>query len=96
VLDAERLCLCRCAPDVSDPRENTYEVDIEDIESSFRVLDWICQIAMKGWGTADVTGNLALALNQLFVPQHRMRPDMKISNRALLKLTVDRDWGPDA
>lgn len=92
ILDADRLCLCRCPDDVTDPRENIYEVDIETIDSSYRLLDWICQIAMKSWGTADVVGNLAIALNQLFVPQHRMRPGMEVNNRELLKLTVERDW----
>lgn len=46
-----------------------YKVDLLTCTSSAEVLDWICQIAGKTWGTPHVIGNLVRAFDALLDPQ---------------------------
>lgn len=46
-----------------------YEVDLEKITSSARMLDWIFQIAPKNWATPKVRSDLLDALEALLQPQ---------------------------
>ena len=91
LLDAERLVLCLCS-DHDDPLRARYEVDIERIETAENLLFWISHIAAKNWGDADVVGNLALALDALFCPRHRLCNGQRHPARDLLKLSIERDW----
>ena len=58
-LDAKRLALVH-APD-------GYEVDLEDINSSAAMLDWIFQI--ERWATPQELADLLQALRDIFHPQ---------------------------
>lgn len=69
-LDAETLVI------YSDPDSHVgyrYEIDLEDCQSSARVLDWICQISQKHWGTetenASCVAGLIAAFNDVLHPQ---------------------------
>jgi hypothetical protein len=63
-LDAVRLCLVK-VPGWPFP----YEIDIERINSSAGLLDWIFQIAGKCWATPVVLRDLVTAFDDLFDPQ---------------------------
>ena len=39
-----------------------YKVDLEDCSTSAKMLDWIFQVAKKGWATNEVTGDLVKIL----------------------------------
>lgn len=52
--------------DQSNPPRWIYEVDLERIQSSAAVLDWLCQVSQKGWATAEVVGYLLKALDDIF------------------------------
>ena len=91
LLDADRLVLCLCR-DHDDPLRNRYEVDIERIETAEDVLFWISHIAMKNWCDALTVGHLALALEALFCPRHRLYGCQRRPAQDLLKLTIDRRW----
>lgn len=58
-LDAKRLCLVH--PD--------YEIDLEDISDSARMLDWIFQIEAKAWATDKDIADLVSAIQTIFDPQ---------------------------
>lgn len=45
--------------------EEGYRVDLEDCTDSAETLDWIAQIAGKGWGTPACVGYLVVALDDL-------------------------------
>lgn len=49
-----------------------YEVDLERMETSAATLDWIAQVAGKGWATPADIGNLVLAIDDLVRPQGRL------------------------
>lgn len=91
LLDADRLVLCLCR-DHDEPLRNRYEVDIERIETAEDLLFWISHVAMKAWGDALTVGNLAIALDALFCPRHRLNGGKRCPAQELLKLTVERDW----
>lgn len=91
LLDAGRLVLCLCR-DHDDPLRGRYEVDVERIETAEDLLFWISQVAMKTWGDPSTVGHLAIALDALFCPRHRMIGGRRVSSRESLKLTVDRRW----
>jgi hypothetical protein len=46
-----------------------YAIDLHDCTTSAQALDWVCQIATKKWGTPDVVGDLAHAINDVLAPQ---------------------------
>lgn len=53
-----------------------YEVDLEDCTTSAEVLDWICQVAHKGWrmrtpgaGRDQIVAGLVTALDDVLDPQ---------------------------
>jgi hypothetical protein len=46
-----------------------YEIDLESIDSSSEMADWIFQISMKSWASAQDLGNLVLAIEAIFYPQ---------------------------
>jgi hypothetical protein len=46
-----------------------YEVDLESINQSSALLDWIFQIGGKTWATARVTKDLLNALDDILHPQ---------------------------
>ena len=50
--------------------DNGYQIDLEQCTTSAEVLDWICQIAEKTWGSEPaVLGQLVLMINNLLRPQ---------------------------
>lgn len=51
-----------------------YEIDLEIINSSSEMLDWIMQIAAKRWATPVIVGDLVKALNEIFLPQKSLCP----------------------
>lgn len=69
-LDTQRLTL-----DLVEPPHGgrEYEVDLEQIETAWDLLDVAVQVARKTWCDAATAGHLLQALNALFIPQHRMR-----------------------
>ncbi|NML88738.1 hypothetical protein HHL26_06610 [Sphingobium sp. TB-6] len=91
LLDTERLVLCLCR-DHDDPLSARYEVDIERIETAESLLFWISHIAAKNWGDAQTVGHLALALDDLFCPRHRLFGGQQRPAPELLKLSIERDW----
>jgi len=50
-------------------RRARYEVDLERINTSGEMLDWVMQVANKTWATPDDLGWLVRALNAIFHPQ---------------------------
>lgn len=46
-----------------------YEIDLDKCSNSARVLDWIFQIAAKGWASSEILGDLVLALDECLGPQ---------------------------
>lgn len=46
-----------------------YEVDLERCRTSAAMLDWIMQVARKGWATDAVLAGLVRAFNRLLRPQ---------------------------
>jgi len=59
--DAERLALVF--------GNGEYEVDLENMNSSAQMLDWIFQISNKSWATRKDVGDLVQALQDLLSPQ---------------------------
>lgn len=49
--------------------KNGYEIDVDDMTSSAKVLDWIIQIAEKIWATPTDVGDLVLLIDDLLHPQ---------------------------
>jgi hypothetical protein len=46
-----------------------YEIDLECINNSAQMLDWIFQVRQKTWASNEVTGELLNALEDIFAPQ---------------------------
>ncbi len=46
-----------------------YEIDLEEINSSAEMLDWIFQVASKQWADARTLAELVWALDEIFDPQ---------------------------
>ena len=92
LLDAKRLCLCRVRPGVTDPVQNIYEVDLEEITSTFWMVDWLHHVGLKTWATPEVLGHLTRAMIDLFRPRDRMQDGKTVYPVELLKLTIERDW----
>jgi hypothetical protein len=46
-----------------------YRVDLERIDDSAQMLDWIFQLRMKGWSTNEIMGDLLTAFQDIFRPQ---------------------------
>lgn len=46
-----------------------YEVDLETINSSSEMLDWIFQIRNKEWGTPQAVYDLLTAFEEILEPQ---------------------------
>ena len=46
-----------------------YEVRIDEITDTAKMLDWIFQLRMKTWVTNDIMGDLLSAFLDLFAPQ---------------------------
>ena len=42
-----------------------YEVDLEELEGSAAVLDWIVQVSKKTWPTPAVVGELVRSIDQV-------------------------------
>ena len=42
-----------------------YEVDLEEMESSAAVLDWIVQVSNKTWATPVVVGELVRSIDRV-------------------------------
>jgi hypothetical protein len=49
--------------------DGTYYVDLEECLSSGQTLDWLCQVAEKGWCDAEMAGHLLQAITDLLHPQ---------------------------
>jgi hypothetical protein len=50
-------------------KSHSYEIDLEGITDSAKMLDWIFQIRMKAWSTNDIVGDLISAFQDIFRPQ---------------------------
>jgi hypothetical protein len=50
-------------------KSHSYEIDLEAITDSAKMLDWIFQIRMKAWSTNDIIGDLSSAFQDIFRPQ---------------------------
>ncbi len=62
----------RCNALVCRPRgmgRYEYAVRLDDLTSSARVLDSVCQVARKTWATDKVLAGLVRALDQILEPQ---------------------------
>jgi len=92
LLDANRLCLCRVRPGVTDPVQNVYEIDLEEITSAFWLTDWLEHVALKTWATPEVLGHLTCAMISLFHPRDWMRDGKRVDPSDLLKRSIDREW----
>lgn len=46
-----------------------YEVDLDRCRTSAEVLDWICQVAGKGWADDATLAGLVRALDDVLYPQ---------------------------
>jgi hypothetical protein len=46
-----------------------YQVPLDEMVDSAHVLDWIFQIAQKGWATTEVLAGLVRAIDDLHHPQ---------------------------
>lgn len=85
VFDAERLTLGH--------ERSEYEVDLERIQSSAAVLDWIFQIRGKGWADAKTVYDLLHALFDILNPQRNYCPneqDTRADGGALARAFVVR------
>ena len=49
--------------------EDVYELDLEELRTSPKVLDVICHVAGKRWATREVIGSLVRSLNEILRPQ---------------------------
>ena len=63
-----------------------YRVDLERSNSSSEILDWILQIAQKGWATLEDIGNLVRAYDELakYNLQSICHPEGQIDFKKLL------------
>ena len=62
--DPKRLCLV-----TKNDCHIAYEIDLEEIDSHYRLLDWIFHIQQKSWATPKVMSNLLCAFRDIFNPQ---------------------------
>jgi hypothetical protein len=46
-----------------------YDVDLEDMNTTGQMLDWIFQVSEKSWATRQDIGDLVEALDDIFNPQ---------------------------
>jgi hypothetical protein len=61
----------------------TYEIDIERIQSSPGMLDWIIQIGQKSWASDKDVADLVQAFDDIFDPQQYLcsfHSDKRIEN----------------
>ena len=49
--------------------KHDYEIDLEEIENSAQILDWVYQVFNKGWNDPLAVYNLLEALEDLLSPQ---------------------------
>jgi hypothetical protein len=49
--------------------QHGYDVELLTCTSSAEVLDWLCQITAKDWGSPHVVGHLVRAFNEVLNPQ---------------------------
>jgi hypothetical protein len=49
-----------------------YDVDLEDMTTSAACLDWIFQVAGKGWCSDEALGQLVRQINQRLQPQQTL------------------------
>lgn len=57
---------------VIDDSTAGYEIDLDSCVCSAEVLDWICQIANKGWADDKCLAGLVRALNDILEPQDNL------------------------
>ena len=87
VVDAEALVL------VLTGEHGPYEIDLESITDSARMLDWIFQIRMKTWSTNNIVGDLINAFQDIFHPQGTLcGPGVReeLNARAFLRKKFER------
>jgi hypothetical protein len=51
-----------------------YEIDLETIDRSAEMLDWILQVSGKAWASRQDVGQLVRAFDEIFYPQANMCP----------------------
>jgi hypothetical protein len=49
--------------------KNGYEIDLEELDTSAEVLDWICQVADKEWADEKCIADLVKAFIDILDPQ---------------------------
>ena len=58
---------------IGDPvtllRYQGYEVDLEDMDSSAAVLDWIVQVSKKSWADRALVGELVESIDEILALQ---------------------------
>jgi hypothetical protein len=64
-LNRDLMVLVTTPPD----QESEYQVDLEQCVNPAQTLDWIMQVASKGWATSKIVGDLVMAINTIMVPQ---------------------------
>ena len=52
--------------------DERYEVDLERCLTSSQVLDWVCQVARKGWADDATVAGLVRALGDVIDPQAQL------------------------
>jgi hypothetical protein len=52
----------------------SYEVDLEAMNTTGQMLDWIFQVSGKSWATRQDVGELVQALDDIFHPQQNLCP----------------------
>lgn len=65
-LDRETLCLVHGS--------EHYEIDLEEVDSSAAMLDWIFQIQNKSWADANTVHDLLQAFCEILDPQANYCP----------------------
>lgn len=65
-LATDTLCLVAIDPRHGGER---YEIDLERSITSAETLDWICQVAGKGWADDETLAGLVRAVNDVLRPQ---------------------------
>lgn len=54
------------------PNGSIYWIPLNRCNSNAQIVDWLCQLANKYGVTAEVLGELVIALNALLKPQQRL------------------------
>jgi hypothetical protein len=73
--------------------EGDYDINLNSIDGSAEMLDWIFQLRMKGWVTNGIVGDLVSAFQDIFRPQSTLCGagiDKKLDAKTFLQKRVKR------